>query len=121
MALRAAVSGVVRFDGCEHCYARLNQLDAQFFRPVAQPDFATGERYRRQKFAVRLPPQPVVVAAHSDPFLGLVVIRRDLLVFDRPVDIESVVCGGLEIQIGKSPGEPAPVQRLAADDARTNP
>ena len=99
----------------------LNQLPAQFFGRRLEDLVTAGEGHRRQVVPIRLPPETVTVPAHSDPLFGLVVVWRNLLVVDRPVDIEPVLARGLEVEIREAPRETPPVERLSTNDPCSHP
>ena len=91
--------------------------------PCAPPKhlFAAVQLHRGQEVSIRQVWQAVSRAADADELLGFVVVRRELLIADRPVVAEPVVRCGFEIEIRESVRHPAPVKRFTADDSCPHP
>ncbi len=60
-------------------------------------------------------------AGDADELLGLVVVRREILVADRPVEPESVTGLRLEVVVGEAQRDAAVVIGASAEDARAEP
>src|SRR5258708_33591797 len=60
-------------------------------------------------------------AGDADELLGLVVVRRDVFVGNRPIGAEPVESVGMKIIIGEAEGKAAVVLRASAYDARSEP
>ena len=58
---------------------------------------------------------------HPSSTIDLVVVRLHVVVRDRPVDVEAVAAGGVELQRPVAQRAAAPEVRLAAEDARAHP
>ncbi len=86
-------------------------------RGAAKNLVAALERHRRQKLAVGQVFETVAVAADADFAFDRVIVRRDVLVVDRPVFSGAVVSPALEVALAESQGDSVPQHRLAADAA----
>ena len=105
----------------QHGDARRDAATARLFRAATEQVLAAGERHRRHEFAVGQMRNVILITADADEIFGLVVVRLDVFVADRPVVAEAVVAGGFEIKVAHAPREATPVQALAADDAGAHP
>src|SRR5262249_2261628 len=69
---------------------------------------------RHEVLAARQGIRVIVAAVDADELIDLVVVRRDVLVFDRPGDLPAVRVCALEVEIGVAEADAAPDVRLAA-------
>ena len=82
---------------------------------LLQQPFAAAERGRRQMIAAAGQRILIVIAAaDADQLIDFVVVRRDVLVADRPRDLPAVALRAREIEIGVAQRNAAPDIRLAA-------
>ena len=101
----------------ERRLANVNNCPPSDFAARRQNLVAALERDRRQKLAVGEVFEAVAVAADADFALDGVVVRRDVLVVDRPVLSGAVVGLPLEVALAESQGDGVPQHRLSADAA----
>ena len=79
------------------------------------------ELRRPLKHAVRHLREPFIGPGTSEQHVDLVVVRLHVVVRDRPVDVEAVAAGGVELQRSVPQRAAAPEVGLAAEDARPHP
>ncbi len=122
MAPAVVDAGRPAFEGSRvHPHRGRNQPDAGFFAGL-QPDIAVAEGLHR-RHRVRLPLRPPFllgrgIAGHPDVLRDLVVVRRDGLVGDRPVERAIVLALDLEV-VGQEAREVGEVMQRGAAGAPT--
>src|SRR5213075_1654996 len=99
--------------------ANMDDLDAQLSRAALHQDVAALHWHRRQEDTVGQIFQTIIVAAHAHFPFDLLVIRRQVLVVDRPVIAGALERVALEITLAETPGHGIPQHGLAAESART--
>src|SRR5215475_12783978 len=92
----------------------LSIFPTTFDSPLQQP-FAATHFHRWKEFAVGKIRDVLVGAAHSDEFLDLVVIRRELRVRDWPIIAVAVAARGFEFVVRQPIALAAPGDRAATD------
>ncbi len=75
---------------------------------------AARRRRRQEELAARQRVGVVVAAVDADQLVDLVVVRRDVLVGDRPGDLPAVARRPLEIEVAVAQADASPDVRLAA-------
>ena len=95
----------------------MDQRCAERPRRPLQDLVAALQRDRRQEHAVGQILEAVEVAADADFPLDRLVVRRDVLVVDRPVLAGAVVGPSLEVALAEPQRDRVPQHRLAADAA----
>src|SRR3954463_9910859 len=83
--------------------------DVERVRCVLDHQLVAARLWRRQKISAWVVRKVVVVAEHSYEFVDPIVIRRDVLVPNRPVVAESVTAPRLEIVGSESERDASPV------------
>ncbi len=81
---------------------------------------APGRRRRHVELAARQRVRVVVAAADADQLVDLVVVRRDVLVFDGPGDLPAVLGRPLEVEVRVPQADAAPDVGLAAVPPHAN-
>ncbi len=115
-------AGVLAFG--QHRAVDGQRRDAERRHVLFAVEFRGAEGRRRLEHAVRGTRrvlEAVVVAVDADEHLDLVVVRRDLLVGERPVETEAVAALRLEIVRAVAQRDAAPVVGAAAEHARAPP
>ena len=79
------------------------------------------ERARRIEDAIRRAADALGRARYADEALSLVVVRREILVADRPVEAEAVGGLRLEVVVGHAQRDAAVVVGAPAENARSEP
>ncbi len=115
-ALAAVVTGREAADRARHVGAAAgDDRHAEAFGRAHHDPFGAARRGRRQKeLAPRQRVRVVVAAVDADQLVDLVVIRRDVLVGDRPGNLPAVARGSLEIEVAVAQADASPDVRLAA-------
>ena len=134
----ASILCAVRLPGCKRAGERLKSsgcvstarcpgitgMPRRFARCAINRSLTKGCRRRQQasrgeEFGVFS--KPVVAAVHADQKLDLVVVRRDILIPDGPVDAQAVPGLRLEVVGAVAQGHAPPVIGAAAQHPRSPP
>ena len=81
---------------------------------------ASRGRRRQQELAARQRFRVIVAAVDADQLLDLVVVRGDVLVFDRPGNLPAVARGALEVEVRVSQAHASPDVGLATVAPHSN-
>ena len=127
VAARAAVAAVVtgRIAVAAAC-VRLARRPATIGMSIVANAFFSSRslqrmrRRRHEELAARQRVRVVVAAVDADQLIDLVVVRRDVLVFDGPGDLPAVLRGALEVEIGVAQADASPDVGLAAVSPHAN-
>ena len=108
----------------EHGAVNRDDGQAEFLGVFLREEFAGAGLRRREQTAVGRVGrvfETVVGAVNADEHLDLVVVGRDIVVADRPVEPETVARVGFEIVGPVTQGDAAPVVGAAAEHPRAPP
>ena len=108
----------------EHRPVHRDHRDPQRLAALLGQQLAGAESRRWQQHTgrrVRRVLQALIAAEHSDQHLDLVVIGRNVLVVDRPVEAEAIALARLEVVRPHAQRDASPVVGPAAEHARSPP
>src|SRR5262249_18543959 len=101
--------------------ARRNAGDVDPIACLLDDGFGASWLWRRQENSIRRAGDIFFGPENSDIGLDLVVVRRQIVVAQRPVVPHAVTGAGFEIDRGKAQRDPPPMIGAAADDSRAEP
>ncbi len=121
-ALRAVVAGGTAVERLgQNRQPRGNAKNVQMVAGLLDDGFAAAGFGRRLKNSVGRAGNIFFGAENSDVRLDFVVVRRNVIVGERPVVALSVVGASLEIHRSHAQSDASPVVGASADDARAEP
>src|SRR5690348_2159781 len=95
--------------------------DADFFRALLQDVVEATKVKRRQIFAIRIAGPILDRARNSNHALDAGIVRSDVRISKRPIDVVSVQRSGAKIDIAKARRGPSPKVGFSADGPATWP